>query len=553
MRIIGEEFRRSIIVAKLVAEIMKSSLGPKGLYKMIVGDAGVVFLTKRGSVITRRLEVEHPIAKIIIEAARTVLNEVGDGSKSTMILIGEILSKYEFLLKKNIHPIILAEACIDAMSKCIELLNDMAVTVDPMLRETLRDIINTVSNGRFSFGGEQHLVDVITDAIYKSVEKEESEYELDPENIILKKRVGGSSSETELIDGVAFFREIAHPDMPKHVEDAKIALIKGEFRAPMNKTSSRGITRYYEPKVIIERPEQQRTLQDSILNIFYEEVNKLVDLGVNVIFIEKGLAHRAAGILARRGILAVRRFHPDELSKIAEVVGAKLVTGIKELTQDDLGYAKTVEERKLVNQHWIFIQGTTNPHVVTILIRGPTENILDEIEHTIEDVIRAVKNVFVKPKITFGGGASEMEIALKLQRWARGVSGLKQYAIMGFAEALEVIPSILAESSGLDPIDAITELRAQHVKGKPCLGIDILNGKIADMDELRICEPLLVKEQVIKSVCETVSAILRIDDFIKCKKLVGPEYYERKRKKAEESGKMEQTLRDYGLEGSPRR
>jgi thermosome len=507
----GKEAQRTnITAAKVVAEIVKSSLGPKGMDKMLVDSLGDVTITNDGATILDEMEVQHPAAKMMVEVAKTQDKEVGDGTTSAVVLAGELLKKAEELIDKNVHPTIIVDGYKRAAEKALEFYNKIAIPVEPTDKNMLKKVAMTAMASKAVSGDKEYLSDITVDAILKVAEKTKDGYKVSLDDIKVEKKAGGSTTETKLIYGIALDKEVVHSGMPKRIENARIALL--ECPLEIEKTE-------FDAKINIESPEQMKAFLDEEAKMLKAMVDKIVKAGANVVVCQKGIDDLAQHYLAKQGILAVRRVKESDMEKTAKATAAKIVTNIDELTSDDLGSAKLVEERKIGEDKWTFIEECKNPRSLTILIRGGTEKVVDEAERSVHDALSVVRDVVIKPKVVAGGGAPEVEVAAQLKRWAEKMSGREQLAAQKFAEALEVIPITLAENAGLDPIDIIVELRSKHEKNDPWVGVDVIEGKVKDMEKLNVYEPLSVKEQIIKSASEAASMILRIDDVVAAGKM----------------------------------
>jgi len=539
-----EARRNNIVVVAAVAEVLKTSLGPKGLDKMLVDKDGIIYVSNDGSTILNKMAVDHPIAKMLVEAANAVSSEVGDGTVSTVILVGALLKNCEELLNKKIHPAILVEGYIKASEEALRLMNENAITISPKDRKALKPVAMTAMTGKLVSEDKGHLADLVVEAVLKVAEKTDDCLHVDLDNINLQKRSGGSLNETKIVEGFAFFREIAHIDMPRRVMNAKILVVKGELRL-----EKRGKTRHYERGIVLETPKQVSVFTDQLAETFRKIAEKIANLGANVLIVEKGIDPHLLQHLARFNILAIRRVVIEDLERIAKVVGANVVAFLDDLSPEDLGAAQLVEERKLAGQPWLFFEGCAKPKLVTIMIRSEQDYALDEAERSVIDTLHAVRNVLKKPKVVAGGGASEIEAAVKIRRWAEGLPSREQLAVNSFADTLESIPLALAENSGLNILDIQMELRSRHLRGEIGVGVDAMDGRIADMVRMKIFEPLLVKEQVIKSALETAIAILRINDYIVARKLVGSEFYEKQKEESTKPERIKKIHREYGVEG----
>ncbi|MEM3507524.1 MAG: thermosome subunit beta [Candidatus Bathyarchaeia archaeon] len=502
----GKEAQHAnIMAAKVIAEAVKTSLGPKGMDKMLVESFGDITITNDGATILKEIDVQHPAAKMLVEVAKTMDSEVGDGTTSAVVLAGELLRNAEELLEKDIHPTIIVDGYKRASEKALELLNEIAIECSPTDKKILKKIAMTSMASKAISEHKDYLADLAVDAVLSVSEKLNGEYKADIDDIKVDKKAGESIMDTRLINGIALDKEIVHASMPKRIENAKIALLNCPIE--IEKTE-------FDAKINIERPEQLKAFMDEEEKMIKDMVEKIASTGANVVITQKGIDDVAQFFFAKKGIIAVRRVREKDLEKLSKATGGRIITDLKDLSEKDLGYAKLVEERKLGEDKWTFIEGCKNPKALTILIRGGSEKVVDEAERSLHDALCVIKDVLQKPKIVGGGGACEAEIALRLKRWAEGLSGKEQLAVLAYANALESIPITLAENAGLDPVDITVELRARHEKGEKWAGVNVFSGKVENMEKLDILEPLLVKEQTIKSATEASCMILRIDDVI---------------------------------------
>ena len=517
-RTVGRDAQRmNIMAARVIAEAVKSTLGPKGMDKMLVDSLGDVVITNDGVTILKEMDVEHPAAKMIIEVAKTQDNEVGDGTTTAVVLAGELLKRAEELLEQEIHPTVIARGYRMASNKAIEILESIAMNIDVEDEETLKKIAATAITGKHSEYALEYLSSLVVEAVKRVAEKVDDHYKVDEDNVKLEKRQGGSVADTKLINGIVIDKEVVHPGMPKRVKNARIAVLKAALEVKETETDA---------EIRITDPDQLQKFIEQEERMLKEMVDKLSEAGANVVFCQKGIDDLAQYYLAKAGILAVRRVKQSDIEKIAKACGAKIITDLREITSADLGEADLVEERKVGDEKMVFIEGCKNPKAVTILIRGGSEHVVDEVERSLQDAIKVVKAALESGKVVAGGGAPEIEVALKLREWAPTLGGREQLAAEAFASALEVIPRALAENSGLDPIDILVELRKAHEEGKATYGVDVFSGEVTCMKEKGVLEPLKVKTQAISSATEVAIMILRIDDVIAAKGLEkekGPE------------------------------
>jgi len=500
----------NIAAARAVADAVRTTLGPKGMDKMLVDSIGDIVITNDGVTILDEMEIEHPAAKMMVEVAKTQNEEVGDGTTTAVVIAGELLRKAGELLEQDIHPTVIIRGYNLARDKTLEILEKMAKPVSIKDTETLKKIAMTSMSGKSGYGYSEKLAEMVVEAIKLIAEEENGKVIVDTDNIKREKKHGGSSSDTELVKGIVIDKEVVHPGMPKRVKDAKIALIDTALEVKETETDAQ--IQITDPSKLQEFIEQEERM-------LKEMVEKIAKTGANVVFCQKGIDDIAQHFLAKKGILAARRVKKSDMEKLAKATGARIVTNLDDLKPSDLGYAKLVEEKKVADEEMIFVRDCKNPKSVTILVRGGTEHVVDEVDRAIEDAVGAVASAIELGKIVPGGGAPEAEAARELRKFAEGFSGREQLAINAFADALEIIPRSLAENGGMDPIDTLVQVRAEHEKGNVAVGVNVLEGNVADMLELGVIEPLKVKTQAIKSACDAAEMILRIDDVISAAKL----------------------------------
>jgi len=503
----------NIMAAKIVAETVKSALGPKGMDKMLVDSFGDVTITSDGRTILDEMDIQHPAAKMMVEVAKTQDNEAGDGTTTAVVVSGELLSKAEELIGKNVHPTIIIDGYKKASERALELLEKIAIPVDLNSQEYIKKAAMTCMASKLVAEHREYLADLAVKSILQVAEKTDGKYKVDVDNVKVEKKPGESLTDTKLINGIVLDKEVVHSGMPKRVENAKIALL--DCPLEIEKTE-------FDAKIHIERPEEMEAFLKQEESMLREMVDKLVAVGANVVLCQKGIDDMAQHFLARKGILAVRRIKKSDMEKLAKATGGKVVTNLEDMSPGDLGYASLVEERKIGDDKMTFVEGCKHPHAVTILIRGGTERIVDEAERSLHDALCVVRDIVEEPKVLAGGGAPELEISRELKKYAETLPGREQLAVKSFAEALEAVPVTLAENAGLDPIDIISELRARHEKGEIWAGIEVHSGKVQPMDNAGVFEPLAVKKQIIKSATEAASMILKIDDVIAAGKMKAP-------------------------------
>ena len=500
----------NIAAAKAVADAVRTTLGPKGMDKMLVDSIGDIVITNDGVTILDEMEIEHPAAKMMVEVAKTQNEEVGDGTTTAVVIAGELLKKAGELLEQEIHPTVIIKGFNLARDKALNIMEKISKPVSLNDRETLRKIALTSMSGKSGYGYSSKLADLVVNAVQLVAEKKDGKIVVDTENIKREKKHGGSSSDTELIKGIVIDKEVVHPGMPKRVKDARIALIDAALEVKETETDAQ--IQITDPTKLQEFIEQEEKMLKTM-------VDKVAASTANVILCQKGIDDVAQHYLAKKGILAARRVKKSDMEKLAKATGARIVTNINDLKKDDLGYAKLVEEERVADEEMIFVRDCKNPKAVTILVRGGTEHVVDEVDRAIEDAVGAVASAVEVGKIVPGGGAPEAEVARELRKFAEGFSGREQLAVNAFADALEVVPRSLSENGGLDPIDTLVTLRAEHDKGNAAIGVNVLDGGVKDMIQLGVIEPLKVKTQAIKSAADAAEMILRIDDVVSASKL----------------------------------
>src|SRR5919112_1759438 len=506
--------RNNITAAKTIADIVRTSLGPRGMDKMLVNNLGDVTITNDGATILKEIDVQHPAAKMMVEISKATDNEVGDGTTSVVILAGALIEKAEDLITKDVHPTIIVDGYRKSATKAIEILNNIAQKIDPNDKEQLIRIARTSMQTKLISKEADAVAQIVVNSVLQVSEQnpDGNGFRVDLDDIKVEKKAGGSLADTKLIKGIVLDKEVVHGGMPKRVEKAKIALINSALE--IEKTE-------FDAKININSPDQMNMFLEEENRMLKGMVDKIVATGANVVICQKGIDDIAQHYLAKANILAVRRVKESDMTKLARATTARVVNSLEDLSSKDLGSADLVEERKIETDKWVFIEGCKHPKSVTILIRGGSQRVVDEAERSIHDAIMVTKDVLEKPAIVAGGGSPESYTAGKLREWTNTLSGREQLAAEKFAEALEVVPLTLAENAGMDPIDTMTDLRAKQSKGSKSAGIDARNARITDMSKLDIVEPLSVKEQVIKSATEVASMILRIDDVIASSKSAG--------------------------------
>jgi len=504
--------KNNIAAAKLISEVVRSSLGPRGMDKMLVDGLGDVTITNDGATILKEIDVQHPAAKMMVEISKATDNEVGDGTSSVVVLAGALIEKAEELITKDVHPTIIVDGYRKSALKSIEIFNHLAQKIDPGNKSELIKVARTSMQTKLVSKDSDELSEVVVNAALQVSEPNESAYIIDIDDVKVEKKTGGSLRDTKLIKGIVLDKEVVHGGMPKRVEKAKIALINSALE--IEKTE-------FDAKININSPDQMKMFLDEENKMLKNMVDKIISSGANVAICQKGIDDVAQHYLAKSNVLSVRRVKESDMTKLSRATGARIVNNLEDLSSKDLGSADLVEERKVETDKWVFIEGCKHPKAVTILIRGGSQRVIDEAERSIHDALMVTKDVMEKPLIVAGGGSPESYVAGKLREWSSTLSGREQLAADKFAESLEVIPLALAENAGMDPIDTLTELRSKQTKGSKWSGIDARGGKVVDMSKLDIVEPLSVKEQIIKSATEVASMILRIDDVIASSKSGG--------------------------------
>ncbi|HUK27883.1 MAG TPA: thermosome subunit beta [Candidatus Acidoferrales bacterium] len=501
--------RNNILAAKVVAETVKTTLGPRGMDKMLVSTIGDVVITNDGATIMKELDVQHPAAKMLVEVAKTQDNEVGDGTTTAVVLTGELLDKAEKLLDKDVHPTVIVEGYKKAADKAREILEQLSESIDPNDREALRRIARTSMSTKSVTGAKDYLADIAVDSALQVKETRDGKNKVDVDLVKIVKKHGKSLEETELVRGIVIDKEIAHPQMPKRTNNAKIALLNAKLE--IEKTE-------FDAKININNPDQMKLFLDEEERMLKEMVDDVAKSGANFVFCEKSIDDIALHFLSKKGISAIKNMSSGDMEKLAKATGGKIMASVKDVSADSLGEAKIIEESKIGDDKLTYVRDAKNPMAVTVVIRGGTEHVVDEAERSLHDALCVVRDAIEDAKVVAGGGAPEAETAKQLREYAVKVGGREQLAIESFAEAMESIPLALAENAGLDPIDIMVELRAKHENPENrWYGVDVFSGKVKDTKSLNVVEPLRVKIQVVKSATEAASMILRIDDVVASK------------------------------------
>ena len=497
--------KNNITAAKLVADLVKSSLGPRGLDKMLVDSLGDVTITNDGATILKEIDAQHPAAKMMVEISKTIDTEVGDGTTSSVIFGGTLLAKAEELLSKDVHSSVIIEGYQAASEKALEVLDEISKKVTADDKETLINIAKTSMESKLISEDSDSLSKIVVDAVLKITKTKDGKSTVDLDNIKVEKKAGGSIQNTALIKGIVLDKEIVHSGMPTKIQSAKIALINSALEVEKTEMSA---------EIRINDPTQMQMFLEEENRMLKSMVDKIHSIGSNVVICQKGIDDMAQHFLAKHGILAVRRVKESDMSKLAKATGGRISSNIDDISEKDLGAADLVHQKKVETDKWVFVEGCKNPQSVTMLIRGGSQRVVDEVDRSIHDSLMVVKDVIETPAIVAGGGAPEALLAAFLKDWSGRFDGRQQLAIKKYAEALEVIPLTIAENAGMDPIDTMVALRAKQSDGKKWTGINAKEGKISDMLAQNIVEPVVVKKQIIKSATETASMILRIDDVI---------------------------------------
>ncbi|MCW4010902.1 MAG: thermosome subunit beta [Candidatus Bathyarchaeota archaeon] len=509
----GEAQHTNITAAKLIGESVRSALGPKGMDKMLVDSFGDVTITSDGRTILDEMDVQNPAAKMMVEVAKAQDKEAGDGTTSAVVIAGELLSRAEELLDKNIHPTVIIDGYKLAQEKALETLEKIAMPIDLKKKDFLKKAAVTSMASKLVAEHKEYLADIVVEAMLAVAEKTEAAYKADVDDVLVEKKTGESLRDTSLINGIVVDKEIVHSGMPKRVEKAKIALLDSSLE--IEKTE-------YDAKLNIESPDQIEAFlkqEESMLRVM---ADKIAASGANVVICQKGIDDMVQHFLAKKGVAAIRRAKKSDMERLAKATGGSIVSNLESLTAKDLGEASLVEERKIAEDKMTFIEGCKRPKAVTILIRGSSPRMNNETERSIHDALCVVRDLVMEPKIVAGGSAPELEMSKVLRKYAETQPGREQLAVKIFAESLEVIATVLAENAGLDPIDILSELRSKHEKGETWAGVEVLSGKVQDMSKAGVFEPLTVKKQIIKSASEAAMLILKIDDVIASQKMKAP-------------------------------
>jgi len=508
-----EAQKNNIAAAKIIAEIVHTSLGPRGMDKMLVDSLGDVTITNDGATILKEIDVQHPAAKMLVEISKSTDNEVGDGTTSVVVLAGALLEQAESLLEQEVHPTIIVDGYRKAAKKAKQFIKSIAQQVTPNDKPILLKIAKTALQTKMVRKESDQLSDLVVKSVLAVAQKEGDNFTVDIDDIKVEKKAGGSIPDSSIIQGIVLDKEVVHSGMPKKVTSAKIALINTALEISKTETDA---------KINISNPQQMKSFLDEENKMLKNMVDKVIGSGATVAFCQKGVDDMAQHYLAKAGLLVVRRVKESDLTKLAKATGGRIITNLDDLFEKDLGTSDIVEERKIEEDRWVFVEGCKHPKSVTLLLRAGSQRVVDEVERSVHDAIMVVRDIMELPLIVAGGGAPETYAATKIRSWAKSLEGREQLAAEKFAEALEAIPLSLSENAGMDPIDTLTTLRSRQLRGHKSTGIDVMKGKVADMKSSDIIEPLLVKNQIISSAAEAACMILRIDDVIATAKSAGP-------------------------------
>jgi thermosome len=508
-----EAVKNNIAASKIIAEIVRTSLGPRGMDKMLVDSLGDVTITNDGATILKEIDVQHPAAKMLVEISKTTDNEVGDGTTSAVVLAGALLENAESLINQDVHPTIIVDGYRKASKKAKQFLQEIADVVTANDKSILQKIAKTAMQTKLVRKDSGHLADLVVKAVSAVAEKDGEKFTVDVDDIKVEKKAGGSINDCSIIQGIVLDKEIVHGGMPKRISDAKIALLNAALEISKTETDA---------KINISNPQQLKSFLDEENRMLKNMVDKVIASGATVVLCQKGIDDMAQHYLAKAGILAVRRVKESDLTKLAKATGARIVTNLDDLFEKDLGSAETVEERKIEEDRWVFIEGCKHPKSVTLLLRGGSQRVVDEVDRSVHDAIMVVRDVMELPSIVAGGGAPETYVATKLRSWSKSLDGREQLAVEKFAESLEAIPLTLSENAGMDPIDTLATLRSRQIKGEKYTGIEVMKARVGNMKSSDIIEPLSVKNQIISAASEAACMILRIDDVIATAKSAGP-------------------------------
>ncbi len=523
----GEEARRlNIMAARAVAEAIRTTLGPKGMDKMIVDTLGDITISNDGATILDEMEVRHPAAKMMVDLAKAQDHEVGDGTTTAVVIAGALLAEADRLLRKDVHPMVIVNGFKKGVEEAKRVLDEISEEIKIENDEILVRAAETAMRSKAIAGERRYLAEIAVKAVKKVAEERDGKYFIDLDRVKILKKQGKSLRETEYIDGIVIDKEVVHSGMPKRIKEAKIALLGCPLE--IEKTE-------FSAEVRITDPDQMMKFIEEETNILKDMVDKIKSVGANVVFCQKGIDEIAQHFLAKYGILAVRRISSKDMEKLAKATGGRIVTSLEDLKPESLGYAELVEERKIGEDKMVYVEGCRDPRAVTVVLRGGAELLVEEAERGFHDALCVVKTLLEDPRVVYGGGSVEMKIATAIREYAAKMGGKERLAVEAFADAIESIPSALAQNAGMDPVETILDLRAKHEKEGGWWGVNVLESKISDMKELSVVEPTKVKLNAIVAAAETAQTIIRIDDVIAAK----PFEKEEKKEGKEEEEKPE--------------
>ena len=510
----GREAQKNNIAAgKIISDIVRSSLGPRGMDKMLVDSLGDVTITNDGATILKEIDVQHPAAKMLVEISKTTDNEVGDGTTSAVVLAGALLENAESLILQDVHPTIIVDGYKKAAKKAKQYLSEISENITPNDKNILKKIAKTSMQTKLVRKDSDFLADIIVNSIVSVARKDGEKFDVDIDDVKVEKKTGGSIKDSTLIKGIVLDKEVVHSGMPKKVTEAKIALINTALEISKTETDA---------KININNPQQMKSFLDEENKMLKNMVDKVIGSSATVVLCQKGIDDMAQHYLSKAGIIAVRRVKESDMTKLAKATGARVVTNLDDLFERDLGSAENVEERKIEDDRWVFVEGCRHPKAVTLLLRAGSQRVVDEVERSVHDSIMVVKDVMEFPSVVAGGGSPETYAATKIKNWSKSLEGREQLAAEKFAESLESIPITLSENAGMDPIDTLTSLRSKQNKGEKWTGIDVMKGRVTNMKSSDIIEPLAVKNQIVSAATEAACMIIRIDDVIATAKSAGP-------------------------------
>jgi thermosome len=497
--------KNNITAAVAVSEMVRSTLGPRGMDKMLVDSIGDITITNDGVTILNEMEVQHPAAKMIIEVAKTQEQEVGDGTTTAVVLAGQLLKKAEGLLEEGIHPIIIMNGYRQARKKSLELLKELSTVVTFKDKDALKKVALTAMTGKGSESAKEELAEIAIEALGYVSREENGKMVIRPEDIQIEKKQGGSITDTELVKGLVIDKEIVHPAMPKKVKDAKIALINVPLEVKSTET---------DMKISVTDPDKLRAFADQETKVLKDMAEKVKATGAKVIFCQKGIDDLVQYYLSKAGIVAVRRVKESDMDRLSKATGARVVSTMDDISNDDLGFAGLVEEKKIGDDKMVFVRECKDPMAVSILVRGGTEHVVDEVKRAMDDAVLGVASTLEVGSLVYGGGAIEIELGRKLRDYAESIGGKEQVSINAFADALEIIPRTLAESAGRDAVELLVNAKSKHEAGGASFGINVFDGIVDDMKKHGVVEPTKIKIQAISSATDAAEMILRVDDVI---------------------------------------